>query len=36
MIKEKLEPEFQISKENLYQKVIDENVKGSKAYFNLI
>lgn len=36
IMKEKLEPNIKISKDNLYEKIIDENLKGSRAYHNLI
>ena len=35
-MREKLEPFISISPSNLYEKVIDENEKGPKAYRNLI
>jgi hypothetical protein len=34
--KEKLEDHIKISKDNLYEKIIDENEKGPAAYHNLI
>lgn len=33
---DRLEPEFPISKENIYHKIIDLNHKGSEAYNGLI
>ena len=35
-IKNKLEPEFQISTNNTWKIIMDENLKGEKAYFGLI
>ena len=34
--KERLEPNIKISPDNLYEKIIDENLKGPAAYHNLI
>ncbi|CAD8106689.1 unnamed protein product [Paramecium sonneborni] len=34
--KDKLEPQFQISSQNLFRKIIDKNLKDSKAYNDLI
>ena len=36
IMREKLESNVNISKSNLYEKIIDENLKGSAAYYNLI
>lgn len=35
-VKNKLEPEFQISKNNTFRLVIDENLPGSKAYSDYV
>jgi hypothetical protein len=34
--KEKLEPSIKINVDNLYEKIIDENLKGPDGYHNLI
>jgi len=36
LMTERLEPSIKIDKSNLYEKIIDENLKGSEAYHNLV